>query len=66
MVPVILIDANIEGHGAHIWMRLQTNQWREFTTNLDVSFRTFGKWALTPQRLTMSFGGSARAKDSTC
>jgi hypothetical protein len=40
-VPVILIDANIEGHGAHVWTRLQNPEWRDFTTFLDVTFRTF-------------------------
>jgi hypothetical protein len=40
-VPVILIDANIEGQGAHIWMRLQSHAWRDFTAGLDVSFQTF-------------------------
>jgi len=40
-VPVILIDANIEGHGAHIWTRMQSAPWNELTTALDVTFRTF-------------------------
>jgi hypothetical protein len=40
-VPVILIDANIEGQGAHIWMRLQSHEWHDFTTNLCVTFQTF-------------------------
>jgi hypothetical protein len=47
-VPVILIDANIEGQGAHIWMRMRTAEWREFTTALDVTFRTFGEIGLDP------------------
>jgi hypothetical protein len=40
-VPVILIDANIEGQGVHIWKRMQTASWRDLTTALDVTFRTF-------------------------
>jgi hypothetical protein len=40
-VPVILIDANIEGQGARIWMRMQTPEWRDLTDALDVSFQTF-------------------------
>jgi hypothetical protein len=40
-VPVVLIDANIEGQGAHIWMRMQTSGWHDFTAALDVTFRTF-------------------------
>jgi hypothetical protein len=47
-VPVILIDANIEGQGAHIWMRLQTTDWRDFTAALDVTFRTFREVGLDP------------------
>ena len=33
-MPVILIDENIQGQGAHIWMRMQTSEWRYFTTFL--------------------------------
>ena len=40
-MPVILVDANIEGQCAHIWLRMQTPVWREFTTALDISFQTF-------------------------
>lgn len=40
-MPVILIDTNIEGQGAHIWLRLQSQAWRDFTTNLDVTLQTF-------------------------
>jgi hypothetical protein len=47
-VPVILIDANIEGHGLHIWMRMQTAPWREMTAALDVTFRTFRQVGLDP------------------
>jgi len=47
-VPVILIDANIEGQGAHIWMRLQTAGWRDFTVLLDVTFQTFREVGLDP------------------
>jgi len=47
-VPVILIDANIEGHGARIWGRMQTDDWRELTAALDVWFRTFREVGLDP------------------
>jgi hypothetical protein len=40
-VSVILVDKNIEGHAAQIWMRMQSDQWRELTTALDVTFRMF-------------------------
>ncbi len=40
-MPVILIDANIEGQGAHIWTRLQSPEWRDLTAALDVTLRTF-------------------------
>lgn len=40
-MPVVLIDANIEGQGAHIWMRMQTSEWRDITAGLDVTLRTF-------------------------
>ena len=40
-MPVILVDANIEGQGARIWMRLQTKEWRDLRADLDVTFRTF-------------------------
>jgi len=40
-VPVILIDANIEGQGACIWMRLRSSAWSDFTSGLDVTFQTF-------------------------
>jgi hypothetical protein len=47
-VPVILIDANIEGQGARIWMRMQTAEWRDITAGLDVTFRTFREAGLDP------------------
>ncbi len=47
-MPVILIDANIEGQGAHIWMRMQTSEWRDFTSALGVTFRTFREVGLDP------------------
>lgn len=47
-MPVILIDANIDGHGAHIWMRMQTDEWRELTDGLDVTIRFFHDVALDP------------------
>jgi hypothetical protein len=40
-VPVILVDANIEGHGAHIARRMQAAEWREIAVALDVVFRWF-------------------------
>ena len=40
-MPVVLIDANIEGQGTHIWRRMQTSEWREFAAALDVNFQTF-------------------------
>jgi hypothetical protein len=40
-VPVILIDANIEGQGARIWARMQTPAWRDIRDALDVNFQTF-------------------------
>jgi uncharacterized membrane protein len=47
-VPVILIDANIEGQGAHIWHRLQSSEWRDFTVALDVTLQTFREVGLDP------------------
>jgi hypothetical protein len=40
-VPVILLDANIEGQGTHIWTRMQSAEWRELTIGLDVTIQTF-------------------------
>jgi hypothetical protein len=40
-VPVILIDANIEGQGALIWMRMQAVDWREIAVGLDVTMQRF-------------------------
>jgi len=40
-VPVVLIDANIEGQGIRIWMRMQSAEWRELTAALEVTFKTF-------------------------
>jgi hypothetical protein len=47
-VPVILIDANIEGHGAHIWTRMQSAEWRDFTAALEITFRRFRDVSLDP------------------
>jgi hypothetical protein len=47
-VPVIQIDANIEGQGALLWMRMQTSQWRDITAALGVSLQTFPKVGLNP------------------
>jgi hypothetical protein len=40
-VPVVLIDANIEGQGTHIRMQMQSPKWRELTSGLEVTFQTF-------------------------
>lgn len=40
-MPVILVDANIEGHGAHIARRMQAAEWHDLAAALDVSFRWF-------------------------
>jgi hypothetical protein len=40
-VPVILVDRNIEGQGARLWMRMQSTEWRDLTTDLGVTFRLF-------------------------
>jgi hypothetical protein len=45
-VPVILIDANIEGQGAQIRMRLQTAAWRELTAAAELTLWTFREIAL--------------------
>lgn len=47
-MPVVLIDANIEGHAAQVWMRMQTDQWRGLTAALDVTFQTFRDAGLDP------------------
>jgi hypothetical protein len=47
-VPIILIDVNIEGHSAQVWRRLQSAQWADLTTDLDVQFRTFREVGLDP------------------
>ena len=47
-MPVIVIDANIEGQCARIWMRLQSADWRELTTALDVTFHTLVELGLDP------------------
>jgi hypothetical protein len=45
-VPIVLVDANIEGQAAHIWMRMQSAPWQEFTLGLDISFRTLAELGL--------------------
>jgi len=40
-VPVVLIDANIEGQGTHIRMQMQSPKWLELTSGLEVTFQTF-------------------------
>ncbi|MBI2809160.1 MAG: ACP S-malonyltransferase [Planctomycetes bacterium] len=40
-MPVILIDTNIEGHGAHIWMHMRTATWQDLTDALGVTMRQF-------------------------
>jgi hypothetical protein len=47
-VPVILIDANMEGQGARIWTRMQTREWRDLVTALDVTMRTFAEEGIDP------------------
>jgi hypothetical protein len=47
-VPVILVDANIEGHAARLWSQMRSSRWREFTDELDVTFRTFRDAGLDP------------------
>jgi hypothetical protein len=47
-VPVILVDTNIEGQCARIWMRMQTSAWRDFTADLGVTFRMFREVGLDP------------------
>ncbi len=47
-MPVILVDANIEGQGARLWMRMQTPAWRELTAALDVTLQTFREVGLDP------------------
>lgn len=47
-MPVILVDRNIEGQGARIWMRMQSAEWRDLITDLDVSFRLFRDVGLDP------------------
>jgi hypothetical protein len=48
-VPVILIDKNIEGHAAHIWMRMQAADWRDMTIAVDVTFQMFRDVGLDPE-----------------
>jgi len=57
---------NIEGHAAHIWMRLQSSEWREFTTAMDVQFKLFRDVGLIPLHRTTLFGDSAKLADITC
>jgi hypothetical protein len=47
-VPVILIDANMEGQGARIWVRMQAAEWRDLTAALDVTLQTFREVGLDP------------------
>jgi len=47
-VPVILVDANIEGQGAHIGLRLQSAEWRDLTNALGVTVRNFREVGLDP------------------
>lgn len=47
-MPVILVDANIEGQGARIWLRMQSETWRELTAASDVTFRNFRDVGLDP------------------
>ena len=57
-MPVILIDANIEGHGTRIWNRMQSSEWRTLTADLDVScklFRDYGLDADAPDDVVWRF-----------
>jgi hypothetical protein len=47
-VPVILIDVNMEGQGATIWMRMQAAEWHELIAALDVTLQTFRGVGLDP------------------
>lgn len=47
-MPIILADVNIEGHAAHIRMRMETVQWRDMAAALDVTFQTFRAIGLDP------------------
>ena len=40
-MPVILIDANMEGQGAHIWGWMQGSYWCDLTAHLDVTCKRF-------------------------
>jgi hypothetical protein len=35
------MDANIEGQATHVWRRLQSPEWNEWTSSLDIRFLTF-------------------------
>jgi hypothetical protein len=62
-VPGILIDVDIEGHAERIWMHMQTEGWREFTTSLDIVFHKFRDVGLdpgTPDHLVWRFCQSKR------
>lgn len=47
-MPVVLIDANMEGQGRHIWMRLQSAAWRDLKAAMGVTFHTFREVGLAP------------------
>ena len=40
-MPIVLIDASMEGHGAVIWGKMQAPEWQELTVALDVTLQTF-------------------------
>jgi hypothetical protein len=40
-VPVVLIDANIEGQGTRLGWRMQSADWRDLADALGVTLRTF-------------------------
>ena len=47
-MPVILVDANIEGQARHIWQRMQTTLWWDFTRDMEVTFQMFRDVGLDP------------------
>ena len=40
-MPIVLVDADMEGHGAVIWGKMQAPGWQELTVALEVTMRTF-------------------------
>ena len=40
-MPIVLIDASMEGHGAVIWGKMRSPEWQELTVALNVTLHTF-------------------------